>query len=172
MRFRTPDALTDDLLDRLERALETLRSDNRWTAPRRKPLADALRTTILELAELCDALAATRHHVGLLGLDHLVKQGDSGAYVHRALAFANDVCEAVLLIIDNPDDARVVRLLLVRALESWQPWLPWNVIYEVTDGSNGHHELESRFFELAGAWDRSARGIVHRLAALLRPRVL
>jgi hypothetical protein len=159
------DVVTDHVLDQLDHVLPSLRNDS-WNDARHKPLADALRTTILELAELCDALAETRKYVELLDLGHLVKQGDSGAYVHRALAYANDLCEAVMLVSENPDDARVVRLLLVRALESWQPWLPWNVIYEVTE----HHELESRFFELAGAWDRSARGVVHRLAALLRPR--
>jgi hypothetical protein len=127
-----------------------------------------MRTTILELAELDDATTAMRATLVMrpelrrvtqyLGrLDSFLRQA-TDAVIGAAFEASAGTDDPALHVGLAGDD---VRDRLSEAVETWEPQVPWEVVFEIAELADG--ALHAQVFEASAAWDRAARGLVRRL---------
>jgi hypothetical protein len=146
-----------DLATRLALVRESL-GEGAWLDAARRPLADALRAVVLELAELDDARTVAGIHVAAVGVLPATL-----AYLERAHAYARGLCDALVASLSGPEAQGRVQARVARVLDGWEDELPLEVVFEVTD--MGGAALRRRIHAVHSAWERSARGLVDRLVA-------
>jgi len=150
-RLRMRRVYDGDVTSRLGAAKSALQGPP-WNAPPRRSVAEALRTSILELAELEDAAASARD---MIADRHELTE--TLGYVGRVGAFLRRAADGVMFATFEAAD---VHEALSDAIELWEPQVPWDVVFEIADRADA--DLHGRIFEVSAAWDRAARGLVRR----------
>lgn len=156
-RLRAIDPAGVDLPVRLGIVRDALR-EGEWLDTSRRSLAEALRTVVLELAELDDA-----RMVAHLYLDAERAMDGTQAYLERVGDYCRALCDALVLTVIDPKAEGTIHARIAHLLDGWEDEIPFEVVFEVAEG--GDACLRRRIHAMHAAWERSARGLVDRLVA-------